>query len=337
VVLACVLCLSTTAASAAQLTEAPRLAAIYDAILGAQFDRAAALLDAACPPAPAGACASLHAVWVWWQINANPDSRLLDERLTRAAKAATALNEMWTRREPDNAEAWFYMAASYAPLVQWRILRGERLAAAREGSRIKDALERALKLNPALADAHFGIGLYHYYAAVAPAAARLLRWLLLLPGGDRELGLSEMLEARDEGELLIGEADFQLSQIYLWYEHRTDDALALLESLDRRYPANPVFLQRIADAYAVYAHDPVASAAAWSRLLDRAERGDVYMPATTAARARLGLASALIDAAQFDDAIAQLQIVIDTNPATPPNARARAQRLLERARVRKKF
>ena len=66
---------------------------------------------------------------------------------------------------------------------------GERLAAARDGKRIKEALERALALDPDLQDAYFGIGLYHYYADVAPAAAKMLRWLLLLPGGDREQGL----------------------------------------------------------------------------------------------------------------------------------------------------
>jgi len=48
-----------------------------------------------------------------------------------------------------------------------------------------EQLERALTLDPSLQDAYFGIGLYHYYAAVAPTAARVLRWLLLLPGGDR--------------------------------------------------------------------------------------------------------------------------------------------------------
>ena len=73
--------------------------------------------------------------------------------------------------------------------MQWRVLREERLAAARDGKRIKDALERALTLDPDLDDAYFGIGLYRYYADVAPAVAKILRFLLLLPGGNREEGL----------------------------------------------------------------------------------------------------------------------------------------------------
>jgi hypothetical protein len=68
------------------------------------------------------------------------------------------------------------------------VLRRERLSAARDGKRIKEALERALTLDPRLQEAYFGIGLYHYYADVAPTAAKMLRWLLLLPGGDKAQG-----------------------------------------------------------------------------------------------------------------------------------------------------
>ena len=65
----------------------------------------------------------------------------------------------------------------------------------REGNKIRESLERALKLDPSIDDAYFGIGLYHYYAGVAPAAAKLLRWFVFLPGGDRDAGLQEMLRA----------------------------------------------------------------------------------------------------------------------------------------------
>lgn len=169
--------------------------------------------------------------------------------------------------------------------MQLRVLRKERLSAAREGRKIKDALEQALQLDPALGDANLGIGIYHYYAAVAPLYAKLLRWLLLLPGGDRTTGLKEILLAREHGVLLAGEADFQLQQIYLWYEDRPRDALALLESLDARYPNNPVFLERIADAHDTYFHDADAAIAAWQRLRDRAREHRVYASAVIAARA----------------------------------------------------
>jgi tetratricopeptide (TPR) repeat protein len=234
----------------AALTGAARLAAAYDTILDARFEEVDARLKEACPPAPDGACQALRVVSLWWQIQINAESRVLDQQFDGLAASTITANDAWTRREPQRAEAWFYLAASYGPRVQWRVLRGERLGAARDARKAKDALERAIQLDPTLYDAYFGVGLYHYYADVAPAAAKILRWLLLLPGGDRTMGLREMLQARDRGELLRGEADFQLHIVYLWYEHQTAEALALLERLDARYSHNPLFLKLIAEVRA---------------------------------------------------------------------------------------
>lgn len=311
--------------SSAALTEGPRLASIYDTILAARFDAAAAELAHACPPAPVGACRALATVSLWWQIALDPESRQLDRPFTDAAAAAIAANDEWTRRAPASAEAWFYLAGSYAPLAQWRILRGERLAAARDGKRIKDALERALALDPGLKDAYFGIGLYHYYADVAPTAAKILRFLLLLPGGDRVQGLREMVEARQHGELLRGEADYQLHLVYLWYEQKPTEALSLVEELEARYPSNPIFLQRIAEIETGYLHDHPAAAAAWQTLMRRAESHEVAAPDIALVRAKLGLARELNAMDETDRALDLLHEVIAEHPAAPADAMAQAR------------
>ena len=103
------------------------------------------------PAEPATPCAKSRS---WWEIQQNQRSRLLDARLEAAARTRDRRGRRAGRtREPRNGEAWFYLAGAYAPLSQWRVLRGERLAAARDGKRIKDALERALALDPTLQDA----------------------------------------------------------------------------------------------------------------------------------------------------------------------------------------
>ena len=270
----------------ARLTEPSRLAAIYDVILAAQFDRVDAVRKQACPPAPVEACAALDVVSLWWQIQITPESKALDRRFEQLAAATIAATEAWTKREPNRGEAWFYLAGSYGPLVQWRVLRGQRLAAARQGKQIKDALERALQLDPGLDDAHFGIGLYHYYADVAPAAAKILRWLLFLPGGDRVKGLEEMRQARQRGVFVRGEADYQLHLVYLWYEHKPQQALELLKDLDARYPTNPLFLQKIAEVNDTYVHDRQASVIAWRILIERARDRRVYNAPQVETRAR---------------------------------------------------
>ncbi len=319
----------------AALTGGSRLAAVYDTILHARFDDVDAQLAQACPPAPAEACQSMRVVAAWWEIQLNAESRALDARFNALAASAIASTEAWTRREPDNAEAWFYLAGSRAPLVQWDVLRGERLSAARDGKKIKDALERALQLDPTLTDAHFGIGLYRYYADVAPAAAKILRFLLFLPGGDRVQGMKDMLDVREHGELLRGEAEYQLQIIYLWYEHEPEQAIDILERLDAEYASNPLFLRQIAEIRDSYFHDHPASAAAWRTLLDRARDGRVHAAARTAVRARLGLAVELDAMFETDRAIDELTVALRApDAAMPYGGRARAERLLGSAQDR---
>jgi len=293
------------------------LARVYDFILEARFDQVDAELRRACGPAPPEACEVLSATALWWRILLDPENRGLDDEFSAAVDAAIRAAEAWTVRSPDDAEPWFYLGGAYGARVQWRVLRQEKLAAARDGKHIKVALERAVALDPNLDDAYFGIGLYKYYADVAPAAAKFLRFLLLLPGGDRKEGLELMLRARDRGRLLQGEADFQLHVIYLWYEQNTSRALRLLEELHERYPANPIFVARIAEIQDEYEHDITASLATSRGLLAAAREQRANAPLLSEVQARLGIARQLEALHQTDDAIEMLQRVVALRPTAP--------------------
>jgi hypothetical protein len=279
------------------LSSAPALARAYDAILNADFDQVTAHLVPACIATPTW-CAVMESVALWWRIALDPDDLSRDAAFLASAEDALLQSEDWTQREPHRAEAWFAQGAAYAARAQWRTERRARLSAARDGKHIKAALERALDLDPALDDAKFGLGMYRYYAAMAPPALRLFRWLLLLPGGDRRGGLQQMLEARDQGVVVRGEADYQLHLIYLWYENRPHDALALLRSLQQRYPRNPLFVLREADVHHRYFHDAAMSAARLCALIARAAVDDVNHASLAARRARAALAA--LDASPRD-------------------------------------
>lgn len=334
-VLACAL--ATFVAPGAQpqpkrgLTAAPALADAYDAIFDARFEAVPALLAKACGPAPREACQVLEAVAVWWRIQLDPLNTSRDAAFQAQAEAAIAATSAWTAREPERAEAWFYLGAAYAARAQWLSVRGQRLAAARDGKRIKDALERALTLDPNMSDAYFGLGLYHYYADVAPTVLKMLRWLLLLPGGDRVKGLEEALRARRSGLLVRSEADYQLHLIYLWYEKQPQRALALLADLQARHPRNPHFRQAAAEIHDVYLNNVKASLDSWQALLDAARRRQVAEPDMAEAAARLGIAQQLDRLSQTEAAIDHLRAVIAARPQAPLGAVARAHLQLGQA------
>jgi hypothetical protein len=267
------------------LTHRAELIDTYDAILNADFQLASARMAPACMDVPVW-CAIMEAVSLWWQIALDPDSRVHDARFSRAVERAIGAAEGWAEQTPTRAEAWFAIGAAYGARAQWRIERRQRLAAARDGKRIKHALERALALDPLLHDARFGIGLYRYYAAVAPVGLRMFRWLLLLPGGDRKAGLQQMADAYEQGDVIRGEAAYQLHLIYLWYEERPADALALIRELQQRYPRNPLFVLNEATILDVYFHDVEASVHVLRELMARAQAGDVNESALAVRRAR---------------------------------------------------
>ena len=307
------------------LTAAPELGRAYAAIFDAGFDEVPSLRARACGPAPPEACELLDTVALWWRIQLDPFNTGHDAAFQSQAETAIAAASAWTEREPRRAEAWFYLGGAYAARAQWRVLRGQRLAAAREGTRIKGALERALALDPNLTDASFGLGLYRYYADVAPTFLKMLRWLLLLPGGDRQAGLQEMLRARRTGLLVRSEADYQLHVVYLWYEKQPERAVQLLQELQARHPRNPHFPQAAAEILDFYIDDTKASLRAWETLLEAAQQGQVAEPRMAEASARLGIASQLDQLSQSADALPHLRAVIAGRPAAPFGAVARAQ------------
>ncbi len=322
--LGCGLVLAASPAGAAGLTSPEPLLTAYDLILDARFDEAARQLKAACPPAPQPACEVIGAVNDYWRLLLNPDDTSGDAALMARINAAIASGEAWVAREPARAEAWFYLGGAYGTRVLLRGHRGQYLSAARDGKRIHDSLQLAIRMDPSLGDAYFGLGLYHYYAAIAPRAARIISMLMFLPGGDRAAGLREMEQTRSRGLLLRGEADYQLHLIYLWYERQHATALRLAEGLRSRYPHNPIFYLRLADVQGNYMRNHDAALRTYRSMLDGARAGALAAPQLSETHARLGLAQEMDALCDTAGAIEQVNAVIARAPAAPYAALARA-------------
>jgi hypothetical protein len=275
----------TSSAAVPGLSHPDALIDTYDAILNADFDQASTRLAPVCADVPVW-CDVFDAISTWWRIALDPESRVHDASFTRRIERAISAADGWADTEPARAEAWFAVGAAYGVRAQWRVERQQRLAAARDGKRIKAALEHALELDPLL-----------HYAGVAPVGWQMFRWLLLLPGGDRKAGLQQMVDAYEQGEVIHGEAAYQLHLIYLWYEDRPADALSLIRQLQQRYPRNPLFVIIEARILDVYFHDDDASRRVLQALIARAQSADVNESVLAERRAR-ALLSALRPAAR---------------------------------------
>ncbi len=218
----------------------------------------------------------------------SPDNELF----LRAADKAASLAEAQLRH---GETAPLHLYAGMAYLLRARLvgLRGERLATARAGVLGRTHFLRAKELDPQLADADTGIGLYNYYIDTLSSMARVLRFLMGIPGGSKKDGVVQLTNAMEHGDLTAIEARFYLAKNLRFYDQEYERAGFILEPLAKRYPQNATFVLMLGNINALLNRKEKAAAYYHS-----AEAISRNMPASDAASrdhvaalAREGLAS----------------------------------------------
>ena len=112
----------------------------------------------------------------------------------------------------------FYAGMAYALRARLTGLRGERRATAKAGVRAREHFLRALELDPGMTDAYTGIGLYNYYVDTLSAMAKVLRFFMGIPGGDKNEGIRQLQLAAQSGTVTRAGARFYLAKNLRTYD-----------------------------------------------------------------------------------------------------------------------
>ncbi len=238
-----------------KLAVSPEVARAVDQIYAGDPDgaiAAAKTLEKENPQEPVGYLVEAEARW-WklyckqseirygmvdvWELAKRPDEK---PYLDAARKAVELAQSELAKRETAQGHLWAGMG--YALEARLYGLRGERMATARNGVAARTQLLRAIELDPQLADADTGLGLYNYYVATLSPIVKLLRFFLGIPGGSKRDGVAQLRTAMERGPLTGVEARFYLARNLRTYDHDYAQALEVAEPLVRRFPDNPVFL-----------------------------------------------------------------------------------------------
>jgi hypothetical protein len=242
---------------ASQLNIPPQAAQAIRLMYSGKPDQAILLareLEAARPEHPLGYL--IEADVLWWKIYCRwlerkyntidawshqrapqPDDGAyltLADKVTRLAEAGIA--------KSDTAEMELYAGLGYASRARLVGLRYEKTATARAGVEARKHLLRCLELDPNMADANLGLGLYNYYVDTLSAMAKVLRFFMGIPGGDKRVGLRQLETAAAKGELTQKEARFNLAKNLRNYDRDYARALSAAEPLTSEFPENPLFL-----------------------------------------------------------------------------------------------
>lgn len=193
---------------------------------------------------------------VWWKIyyttadlvdpevldvvssETTPYDSHFEDLVTLAITKAAALRST----HQDEARNDLYEALAFALRARLAGLRGQDLPTARAGKKMRSFCIAALRLDPNLTDAYLGLGIYNYFVDTLPTIVKLLRFLIALPGGSRQVGLEQLHRVIEKGDLTVGDARFQLAKDYSRHNERQyAKSLELFQELARDYPGNPLW------------------------------------------------------------------------------------------------
>lgn len=173
-----------------------------------------------------------------WELPKLPE----EKPYLHAAQTAEKLAEDQLAAKKPAALAHLWEGMGYAFEARLYGLRGDKMATARAGVKARTALTKAIELDPRLADADTGLGLYNYYVDTLSPIVKLLRFFLGIPGGSKKEGVRQLREAMEHGKLTAVEARFYLAKNLRTYDHNYAEALQVAEPLLRDYPHNSIFL-----------------------------------------------------------------------------------------------
>ena len=169
-----------------------------------------------------------------WKRGKKPE----DEAYLALADKAIELAQAQIAKS-DTAEMHLYAGAGYALKARLLGLRGEHRAVAHAGVSARTEFLRALELDPDMADATAGIGLYNYYVDSFSSIVKMLGFFMGIPGGNKQEGIRQMQIGMDRGVLLAVDTRFYLAKdlrkIDKEYEQAITVAAPLLEQIGRAH------------------------------------------------------------------------------------------------------
>lgn len=181
-----------------------------------------------------------------------------DEYLT-LTQYGIQLAEAQLKRAP-SAEMEFYAGMGHALQARLFALRFEKRATARAGVRAREHLLEAVKLDPNLADAYLGLGLYNYYVDSLSGFVKVLRFFMGIPGGTKKEGLQQLEKAIAQGQITREEARFYLAKNLRNNEQQYARAIDVLLPLVQQNPQNALLHLVMGDLQAKLSHNSEAAA-----------------------------------------------------------------------------
>jgi tetratricopeptide (TPR) repeat protein len=134
-----------------------------------------------------------YAIATWWRMENEfgPAGSPEEQRFLAAVKNAID-DAQHAVDKKDDAEAYVCLGAAYGLRGRLEAARKHWLRAYRDGRKSYKNEQRALELDPTLADAYLGLGAFDYYAS---RLSHFIQHFIFVKNPDKEQGLAELEKA----------------------------------------------------------------------------------------------------------------------------------------------
>jgi hypothetical protein len=161
--------------------------------------------------------------------------------------------------QSDTAEMHVYAGLGWALKARLYGLRVEQHNVAHTGVAARAEFVRALQLDPDNTDATAGMGFYNYYVDTLSSFAKVLRFFMGIPAGNKAEGIRQMKAGMEKGVFLAVDSRYYLARNLRTYDQSYEEALAISMPLAERYPRNPLFLMQLGNLNAELGHNDKAA------------------------------------------------------------------------------
>jgi tetratricopeptide (TPR) repeat protein len=195
----------------------------------------------------------------WNTIDAWERPRIAaDETYLALAQKVVAVAESHIA-QADSPEMRLYAGIGWGLRARLLGLRGDHRGTARAGVNARTHFLRCLQLDPQMADAYTGLGLYNYYVDTLSPMARVLRFFMGIPGGSKAEGIRQLETAMENADLTRVEARFYLAKNLRTYDQAYARSLEVFTPLVEAFPRNPVFELLFGDIQAKLGRNELAA------------------------------------------------------------------------------
>jgi hypothetical protein len=170
----------------------------------------------------------------------NAAGEVEDDAYVAAADRALELATASISRT-NSAADHLYAAMANAQKARLFGLRDETRATAKTAVAARTEFLKALEIDPQMADATAGLGLYNYYVDSLSSIVKMLRFFMGIPGGSKQEGLKQLEDGMQRGVLMKVTARFYLAKNLRTYDLEYARAAGYLAPLLQEFPQNPSF------------------------------------------------------------------------------------------------